>query len=131
MALFNDPIAELLTNIRNALSAQKRYVDIGVSQMKVRMLEILKEQGFIENFIVSDPKRQVRIFLKYTADRRSVIHGLKRISSPGLRRYVECKKIPRVQGGFGIVILTTSKGILDDRKARELGVGGEILGYVW
>jgi small subunit ribosomal protein S8 len=131
MSSFNDPIAELLTKIRNALSAQRRFVDVDTSQVKVRMLEILKENGFIENFLVSDQKRQIRIFLKYTSDRRSVIQGLKRISSPGLRRYSTCLKIPRVVGGIGIAILTTSKGIMDDKKARELGVGGEILGYVW
>jgi len=128
---FNDPIAELLTKIRNATTAKHRYLDIDLSKMRVNIVKILKEKGFVENFLVDEKKKKGRIFFKYNSNRRSIIHGLKRVSTPGLRRYVEYKKIPFIQNGFGIVILSTSKGVIDDTKAREQKIGGELLCYVW
>ncbi len=128
---FNDPIAELLTKIRNAKTAQHRYVDLNFSKMKVKILEILKNQGFIENFLVNEEKHKIRIFLRYTKNRESVIHGLKRVSRSGLRRYIGYGEVPRVFNGMGIAILSTPKGIIDGETARNLKVGGELLCTVW
>ena len=127
---FNDPIAEMLTKIRNARAAQHRYVEISLSKEKLSIAKILKDEGFIDNFISSDERRKVRIFLKYN-ERKSVISGIKRISKPGLRRYVGYDKIPYVLGGIGTAILSTSKGVVCDRSARRLKVGGELLCLVW
>jgi small subunit ribosomal protein S8 len=133
MASVSDPIADLLTRIRNALGAQHRYVDVDWSRLKENIVSLLKEQGFIAHFLVrkDDKKGTMRIFLKYTDDRQSLIQGLRRVSSPGLRRYVGWREIPRVLGGMGIAIVSTSKGILADSKAREEKVGGELLCLVW
>lgn len=128
---FNDPIAELLTKIRNAKGAQHRFVDLSYSKNKVKILEILKDQGFIENFLVNEEMHKVRIFLRYTKERGSVVSNLKRVSTCGLRRYIGYKDIPRVFNGMGIAILSTPKGILDGETARNLKVGGEILCTVW
>lgn len=127
----HDPISDFLTRIRNAKEARHRYVDIGVSKMKLSILKVLSEQGFIQNFIVNDEKREVRIFLKYAEGRQPVIQGLVRKSTPGLRRYLGVDKIPKVLGGMGIAILSTSKGIMDGETARQNNVGGEILCLVW
>lgn len=128
---FNDPIAELLTKIRNAKIAQHRFVDLRYSKNKAKILEILKQHGFIANFLVNEEKFKMRVFLKYTKTRESVLHGLKRESTSGLRRYIGHQEIPRVLNGMGIAILTTSKGILEGEAARELKIGGEILCTVW
>ncbi len=128
---FNDPIAELLTKIRNAKGAQHRFVDLGFSKNKVKILELLRDHGFIENFLVNEEKFKMRVFLRYTKDRESVIHNLKRISTSGLRRYIGYKSIPRVFNGMGVCILSTPKGILDGETARGLKVGGELLCMVW
>lgn len=128
---FNDPIAELLTKIRNAKDAQHRFVDIGFSKIKVRILEILKENGFIENFLVNEELRKMRVFLRYTKQRESVIHGIRRISRCGLRRYIGYEKIPHIFNGMGIAIVSTSKGVVDGETARNLKVGGELLCTVW
>jgi small subunit ribosomal protein S8 len=128
---FNDPIAELLTKIRNAKTAQHCHVDINLSKTKLRILEILKERGFIENFIINSELKCVRVFLRYTKARESVIRGLKRISTSGLRRYIGVDQIPNVFNGMGIAILTTPKGILEGEAARKLNVGGEIMCTVW
>ena len=128
---FNDPIAELLTKIRNAKGAQHRYVDLSFSKMKVKILEILKGHGFIENFLVNEEKHKIRVFLRYTKTRESVINGLDRISKSGLRRYIGYEEIPRVFNGMGIAILTTPKGVVDGETARNLKVGGELLCTVW
>jgi len=127
---FNDPIAEMLTKIRNAKAAKHRYVEISLSKEKLSIAKILKEEGFIDNFISSDERRKVRIFLKYN-DRKSVINGIKRMSKPGLRKYVGHDQIPYVFGGIGTAILSTSKGVVCDRSARRLKVGGELLCLVW
>ena len=128
---FNDPIAELLTKIRNAKGAQHRFVDMSFSKMKVKILEILKGQGFIENFLVDEENHKMRVFLRYTRERESVIHGLDRISKSGLRRYIGYADIPRVFNGMGIAILSTPKGVVDGETARNLKVGGELLCTVW
>ena len=128
---FNDPIAELLTKIRNAKGAQHRYVDLSFSKNKVKILDILKNQGFIENFLVNEEQFKVRIFLRYTKERKSVINNLKRISTCGMRRYVGYKDIPRVFNGMGMCIMSTPKGIIDGETARNLKVGGELLCTVW
>ena len=128
---FNDPIAELLTKIRNAKGAQHRYVDLSFSRIKVEILGILKSHGFIENFLVNAEQYKVRVFLRYTKARESVINGLTRISKNGLRRYIGYADIPRVFNGMGLAILSTPKGVLDGETARNLKVGGEILCTVW
>jgi small subunit ribosomal protein S8 len=128
---FNDPIAELLTKIRNAKDAQHRHVDLGFSKIKVKILDILKHHGFIENFLVNEELRKIRVFLRYTKARESVIRGLKRISSSGLRRYLGYKDIPKVCNGMGIAILTTPQGVVDGETARNLKAGGEILCTIW
>src|SRR3990167_5125205 len=110
---FNDPIAELLTKIRNAKGAQHRYVDLSFSKMKVKILEILRHHGFIENFLVNEDKHKMRVFLRYTQQREPIIHGLKRISKGGLRSYIGYQQIPRVFNGMGIAILSTPKGVVD------------------
>lgn len=123
---FNDPIAELLTKIRNASNARHRYVDLILTKMSKSIIEILKEQGFIENFLMDDKKRKIRAFLKYSF-RNPVFRQLKRVSSPGLRRYVGHNDIPKVRNGMGIAILSTPKGILEGEDARKQKVGGELL----
>jgi small subunit ribosomal protein S8 len=128
---FNDPIAELLTKIRNAKGAQHRYVDLSFSKMKVQILEIMKSHGFIENFLVNEEQFKIRVFLRYTKSRESVLHGLDRISTSGLRRYIGYADIPRIFNGMGIAILSTPRGVMDGETARNLKVGGELLCTVW
>lgn len=129
----SDPIADLLTRIRNASHAKHRYIDIAHSHMNEAIVKVLKEQGFVVQFLVKeeDRKKTMRVFIRYSAGREAVIHGIKRVSKPSLRKYVSCKKIPRVLGGMGISILSTPKGVLDGDKARELNVGGELLCLAW
>ncbi len=128
---FNDPIAELLTKIRNAKDAQHRFVDISYSKIKIKLLDILKTHGFIENFLVNEELRKVRVFLRYTKTRESVIRGLKRVSTSGLRRYIGYREIPKVFNGMGLAILTTPQGVIDGETARNLKTGGEIICTVW
>jgi small subunit ribosomal protein S8 len=129
---FNDPIAELLTKIRNAKNAQHRYVDLSSSKVKVKILEIMKQNGFIENFLVNDQMHKIRVFLRYVKNRRSILNGLVRISSPGGRRYVKYQEIPCVFNGMGLAIVSTSrKGIIDGETARNMKVGGELLCTIW
>ncbi len=128
---FNDPIAELLTKIRNAKDAQHRFVDMSRSKMKVKLLEILRDQGFIENFLVNEEQHKIRVFLRYNKTREPVIRGLKRESKCGLRRYIGHQEIPNVFNGMGIAILSTSKGVMVGKSARDLKVGGELLCTVW
>ncbi len=127
----HDPISDLLTRIRNARQARHRYVDFRVSKVKVNILKILQLQGFVEHFLVDDESGKGRVFLKYAEGREPVIQGLKRMSTPGLRRYVGVDEIPRVLGGLGIAILSTSKGIMDGETARKQRLGGELLCLVW
>ncbi len=128
---FNDPIAELLTKIRNAKNAQHRYVDLSHSKIKVKILEILKNHGFIENFLVNEEKHKIRVFLRYTRSRESVIRGLDRISTSGLRQYIGYTEIPKIFNGMGIAIISTPRGVVDGETARNLKVGGELLCTVW
>jgi small subunit ribosomal protein S8 len=130
MAL-NDPVADLLTRMRNAIQAKHRYVDLYHSNLKQNILKVLKEKGLIENYLINEENKKARAFLKYAEGRESLITGLRRISSPGLRRYVGHQSIPRIDGGMGLVILSTPKGIMDGETARKLKVGGELLCYIW
>lgn len=131
-----DPIADMLTRIRNAVMAGHSYVVVPGSKIKLAIVKILKEEGFIENYDLTRdrPQPMIRIWLKYTGDRknrRCAITGLKRISKPGRRVYTGKKEIPWVLSGMGIAILSTSKGIMTDKQARRLGIGGEVLCYIW
>ena len=128
-----DPIADMLTRIRNALKARKEEVDIPSSNLKKRIAEVLKEEGFIKGFrVIPDGKQGIlRVFLKYDEQGSPVISGLQRVSKPGRRVYVGKEEIPRVMGGLGVAILTTSRGVMTDREAKKVGVGGEVICYVW
>ena len=128
-----DPIADLLTRIRNAARIRKREVTIPSSKLKVELVKILKEEGYIRNFKVVDDNKQgiLNIALKYTDDNQSVISGLRRVSRPGCRLFCTRDSIPKVLDGLGIAVISTSKGMQTGRKCEELGVGGEILCYVW
>jgi small subunit ribosomal protein S8 len=128
-----DPIADMLTRIRNAMAVDKRFVDIPSSNMKKRIAFVLKEEKYIEDFmfINNGVKSSVRVLLKYDYHGKAVISGIERISKPGLRIYVGQNQIPRVLDGLGISILSTSKGVISNKAAKRLGVGGEILCNVW
>ncbi len=132
MAL-TDPIADLLTRIRNANMVKHTSVDVPASNLKKKIVEILLEEGYIKGFdIIEDGKQGIiRIELKYGIGKERVITGLKRISKPGLRVYAKKTDVPKVLGGLGIAIISTSNGIITDREARKLGVGGEVICYVW
>jgi small subunit ribosomal protein S8 len=131
--MMTDPIADMLTRVRNACRAGHRKVDIPSSRMKREIARILKESGFVHNYAYIDDNRQgyLRLYLKYSSDEESAIQGLRRESRPGLRKYVGKAEIPRILNGLGVAILSTSKGILTDRTARREGVGGEIICSVW
>lgn len=128
-----DPIADMLTRIRNANTALHNSVEVPASKIKIALAGTLKEEGFIEDFeLVQDNKQGViRIKLRYESGRRRIITGIKRISKPGLRVYAKKDEIPRVLGGLGIAIISTSQGVMVDKKARAAGLGGEVLCYVW
>lgn len=130
---FTDPIGDMLTRIRNASSARHEKVLVPKSRLKVRIAEVLKEEGFIKDFVVHQDGVQgaITILLKYSADREPAISDIKRVSKPGLRRYVPNDAIPRILNGMGIAILSTSKGVLVDREARKQKVGGELICTVW
>jgi small subunit ribosomal protein S8 len=130
----NDPVADFLTRIRNGVKAQHRYIDVSWSKMKESISGILKDCGFIEGFLVKKDTPQrgtVRVFLKYREGRLPVISGLKRVSKPGLRKYVTHQEIPTFYGGLGLSILSTSQGILPGKQARDKKIGGELLCLVW
>lgn len=131
--MMTDPIADLLTRIRNANMAQHDTVEIAASNVKKAIAEILKSEGFIRDYhYINDHKQGIlKITLKYDPDSRRVITGLKRISKPGLRVYAQKDNLPKVLGGLGIAIISTSKGLLTDKDARREGIGGEVLCYVW
>ena len=128
-----DTIADMLTRIRNANSAKHPSVDIPCSNIKKQIAQILVDEGYIKNFRVIEYNKQgiIRITLKYTENKSQVITGLRRVSKPGLRIYSNCKDMPKVMKGLGIAIVSTSKGLMTDRKAREEHVGGEVLAFVW
>jgi small subunit ribosomal protein S8 len=131
--MMTDPIADMLTRIRNANMAKLEKVDIPASKMKIELTKILKEKGFIKSFKVLRDKKQgmIRVSMKYLDGNEKVITGLKRISKPGRRVYVDKTEIPKVMGGYGIAILSTSSGILTDEACRRNGVGGEVLCNIW
>ncbi len=128
-----DPVADMLTRIRNANSAKHDTVDVPASNMKKSIAQILLDEGYIKSFQVEEDGLQgmIHITLKYNAGKERVINGLRRVSKPGLRRYVGADELPRVLRGLGIAIISTSKGVMTDKKARELHVGGEVLAFVW
>ena len=128
---FSDPIAQLLTTIRNAKDAQHRYCEGAYSNQNLSIVKILHENGFILKYETEKEARKIIIFLKYTKGRKSIIHGLKRVSTPGVRKYVKNENIPSIFGGIGISIISTSKGVMDNKKARELNVGGELICSIW
>ncbi|MGH7301589.1 MAG: 30S ribosomal protein S8 [Candidatus Rokuibacteriota bacterium] len=129
----SDPVADLLTRIRNASRAEHEKVDIPASRLKVRIAEILKTEGFIKNYRVLDDTKQgtLRVYLKYGPANEQMISGLIRVSSPGRRVYVTHDRIPTILAGMGVTIVSTSRGILTDRDARSQKIGGEVLAYVW
>ncbi|MFQ5902043.1 MAG: 30S ribosomal protein S8 [Thermodesulfobacteriota bacterium] len=128
-----DPVADMLTRIRNANRAKLEEVSMPSSKLKVNIVKILKDEGFISNYKVLKDNLQgtLKIYLKYDSQKESIIFGIKRISKPGLRVYVDKDNIPKVMNGLGVAILSTSKGVLTDRAARKEGVGGEVLCSVW
>jgi small subunit ribosomal protein S8 len=129
----SDPIADLLTRIRNASNAEHEKVDIPASKLKVRIAELLKDEGFIKNFRVLDDAKQntLRVYLKYGTGNEKMISGLVRVSTPGRRVYVGHDEIPTILGGMGVALVSTSRGVVTDREARKQKVGGEVLAYVW
>lgn len=130
----SDPVADFLTRIRNASRAQHRYVDVDWSKIKQSIADILKNNGLIENYLVKVDKNKrgtLRIFLKYKEGRRAVIRGLKRVSKPGLRKYVGYKDIPHYYGGYGMSIVSTSQGVLAGDEAEKRKIGGELLCLIW
>ena len=131
--VINDPIADMLTRIRNGLIARHDSVTIPASNMKKSIAKILLDEGYIKSvdFIDDGVQGQIKVALKYAQGKESVIKGLKRISKPGLRVYAKNDEIPKVLGGLGIVIISTSKGVMTDKAARIAGVGGEVLAYIW
>jgi small subunit ribosomal protein S8 len=128
-----DPIADMLTRIRNANTAAQPTVEIPASRVKEAIAQILKDEGFIEGFerLNEGPQGRLRLVLRYGEDKERVITGLRRISRPGLRVYSTKSTVPRVLGGLGLVILSTPQGIMSGKRARKLGIGGEVLAYVW
>ena len=129
----SDVIADMLTRIRNANDAKHETVDVPASNMKKAIAEILFNEGYIKSYNVVEDGKQgiIRIALKYAPGKQKVIHGLRRVSKPGLRIYASCEEMPRVLNGLGIAIVSTSKGVMTDKKAREENVGGEVLAFVW
>ncbi len=133
MGVITDPIADFLTRIRNANTANHETVDIPASKMKRSLAELLQHEGFIRSFeyIEAQPQGRIKIALKYGPEKEKVITGLRRISRPGLRVYTSATEIPRVLGGLGLVVMSTSKGIMSGKRAKREGFGGEVLAYVW
>ena len=136
MSASTDPIADFLTRIRNAIQAAHETVDIPSSKLKHECARILAEQGYVEGFDVEPanaehPGEVLRVRLKYTADRRSAISGLKRVSRPGRRTYAGAQEVPKVLGGMGTAIISTSRGVMTGHEARHAGVGGEVVAHVW
>lgn len=128
-----DPIADMLTRIRNANTVGHETVDIPASKIKKSIAEILLEEGYIKGFEEIDDNKQgiIKIDMKYGANKERVISGIKKISKPGLKVYAKANQVPRVLGGLGVAIISSSKGVVSDKKARELGVGGEVICYIW
>ena len=128
-----DPIADMLTRIRNALMANHDKVNIPISKVKADIAILLKEEGYIKNYKLIKNKKQgiIRVYLKYDNDNNNIIQGIQRISKPGNRIYVSKNRIPKVLNGLGIALISTSRGVLSDRTCRQEGIGGEVIGHVW
>ena len=131
--VMTDPIADMLTRLRNANSVYHEKVEIPGSKIKKALAAVLKEEGFINDFTFTEDGKQgmITVSLKYGPNREKVITGIKRISKPGLRQYAKASELPRVLGGLGIAIISTSQGIMSDKNARKAGIGGEVVAYVW
>lgn len=131
--VMTDPISDMLTRIRNGNLVYKEYVDVPYSKMKEEILKVLKEEKYIKDYecVTEDKRKLLRVYLLYLPGKRRVINEIKRISTPGRRIYVDKKNIPVVKEGYGIAVLTTSKGIMSNKKAKEIGIGGEVLFYIW
>jgi small subunit ribosomal protein S8 len=131
--VMTDPVADFLTRIRNGNMVMHQTVEVPGSKMKVGLAKILKEEGYIKDFeyIEDDKQGVIRVYLKYGPNKEKVITGLKRISKPGLRVYVQKDEVPKVLGGLGTAIVSTSKGLMTDKKARKEGLGGEVICYIW
>lgn len=128
-----DPLSDMLTRIRNAIQAKFTKVDIPASEMKINLARILKEEGYVKNYKVIKDRRQgiLRVFLRYDDNQKSILSGLERVSKPSRRVYVKCGEIPYVQSGLGVAVISTSKGVITDREARKLKVGGEVICKLW
>ena len=128
-----DPIADMLTRIRNANTVGHETVEIPASKMKKAIAKILKEEGYIADYTVIDDDKQgmIKVTMKYGANKEKVISGIKKISKPGLKVYAKADEVPRVLDGLGVAIISTSKGVISDKEARALGIGGEVICYVW
>ncbi len=128
-----DPIADMLTRIRNGSKARKKWVDMPASKLKKELARILSEEHFIDRFTYADDNKQgvLRIFLKYERNEMPIIQGIQRVSKPGLRKYSRATELPRVLNGLGVAIVSTSSGVMTDQTARKKGVGGEVICYVW
>jgi small subunit ribosomal protein S8 len=132
MMTITDPIADMLTRIRNAVSARHEVVEVPSSKEKVEIARILQDEGFINGYVVSgDIQKVITISLKYGPNKEKVLSGLKRISKPGLRVYADVNSVPRVLNGLGVAILSTSKGLVTDKQAKKLHIGGEVVAYIW
>ncbi len=131
--MITDPISDMLTRVRNASKARQRKVDVPASQLKVNIVDIWKKSGFVRNYKLyrQDEKGVLRIYLKYAGKGRPIIHGLRRVSKPSRRVYARHDKLPKILGGIGVAILSTSRGIMSDQGARDSKVGGEILCSIW
>lgn len=128
-----DPIADMLTRIRNGAKADKKWVDVPASKVKRELARILAEEHFIDKYHVIEDNKQgeIRIYLRYDENEEPIIKGIKRVSRPGLRRYSQATELPRVLNGLGVAVVSTSQGVMTDRDARRRGVGGEVLCYIW
>jgi len=131
--MMTDPVADMLTRIRNANIAYSEQLELPSSKLKAALADILKQEGYIRDFAVEPtrPQATLKIALKYTRDRERALTGVRRISKPGLRVYAKRHEVPRVLGGLGTAIISTSSGLMTDRQARQAGVGGEVIAYVW
>ena len=129
--VMTDPIADLLTRIRNANQAKHESCEVPASKIKVDILTVIKEEGYIKDFVVNEETKTIKVTLKYTGKKERVIKGITRISKPGLRAYAKATDLPKVLNGLGIAIISTSDGVMTDKNARAKGIGGEVMAYVW
>lgn len=129
--VMTDPIADLLTRIRNANQAKHESCEVPASKIKIDILNVIKNEGYIKDFEVNEQTKTIKVILKYTAKKERVIRGITRISKPGLRAYAKASEMPKVLNGLGIAIVSTSNGVMTDKNAREAGIGGEVMAYVW